>query len=179
MKFNKRIIFDKGFTLIELLVVIAIIGILSSIVLASLNTARTKAADVAIKANLRGIRTQAEMLYSTYGVYGVDETPTNFSQGVCVATADTLFADPVIKGQITAAGKNISSAGMANGSCVSSGSTWAVSVPLKSAPSTAWCVDSSGAAKVVGAATTYWGKPCYFCSYRWISTFGFRWGLCQ
>ncbi len=53
--------YKKGFTLIELLVVIAIIGILSSIILVSLNTARQKGMDGAVKGDLSTIRVQAAL----------------------------------------------------------------------------------------------------------------------
>lgn len=60
-KKNKQ---NKGFTLIELLVVVAIIGILASVVLASLNSARVKARDVKRMSDIRQIE-NALQLYIT------------------------------------------------------------------------------------------------------------------
>ena len=53
----------KGFTLIELLVVIAIIGILSSVVLASLNTARQKSRDAKRVADIKQIQVALELYF--------------------------------------------------------------------------------------------------------------------
>ena len=68
---------NSGFTLIELLVVIAIIGILSAVVLASLNTARSKGSDAAIKSNVNNARAAAELYY---------DSNSNSYAGVCAQT---------------------------------------------------------------------------------------------
>ncbi len=60
---------SRGFTLIELLVVIAIIGILSSIVLASLNTARQKGRDTRRLADVKQIQLALELYYDANGGY--------------------------------------------------------------------------------------------------------------
>jgi len=60
---------SKGFTLIELLVVIAIIGILATIVLVSLNSARQKARDVRRIGDLRQVALALEMYYDDHAAY--------------------------------------------------------------------------------------------------------------
>ncbi len=124
--------YSRGFTLIELLVVIAIIGILSSVVLASLNTARGKGADAAIKSNLNNIRAQAELVYD--GANGSYET-------VC----DNTQVTNAVNAAITAAG----SAGTLATRCADSATAWAAWVELKTEPTDSWCVDSTGQSKLL------------------------------
>lgn len=56
---------QRGFTLIELLVVVAIIGLLSSVVLASLNTARQKGRDARRIADLKQLQVALELYYAS------------------------------------------------------------------------------------------------------------------
>src|SRR5574343_1298092 len=60
---------QKGFTLIELLVVISIIGLLSSVVLASLNSSRIRARDAKRIQDVKQLKNAIEMYYDNYGYY--------------------------------------------------------------------------------------------------------------
>lgn len=78
----------KGFTLIELLVVVAIIGMLSSVVLSSLNTARANARDARRQADLRQIQTALELYYNVNNSYPGEvacDTSKGSGTGNCAA----------------------------------------------------------------------------------------------
>ena len=149
----------KGFTLIELLVVIAIIGILSSVVLASLNTARNKGADSAIKSQLAAIRPAAEILYDTNGCYGsscsstVPAVATAASCATGNGVANSIFADAKIYSQITAAKAAWGTGSLDACAATVGGTAWAAMVQLKTTSTTGWCVDSTGASKLETPAT--------------------------
>ena len=141
----------KGFTLIELLVVIAIIGILSSVVLASLNTARNKGADTAVKSNLSGARAQAELFYDVNG---------NSYDGVCgtvavsgVKTINSAVLAAAQASGLTAVGVNEAGA-VAEATCNATDDGWAAAAPIKTETGTLFCVDSTGAADTTTSAFT-------------------------
>ena len=160
MNLNRK---NLGFTLIELLVVVAIIGISASVVLASLNTARGKGADAAIKANMANLRAQAEMYYDTNGSYGgTGGSCVINSSGSIVGTGcvGNVTADPIFQAGLKAAAKaSGGSSLMVANVLAGTAPAWAAQVPLSGSISTKqWCVDSTGVAKQVSVALN--GTAC-------------------
>lgn len=83
-----------GFTLVELLVVIAIIGILATLLLLQLGTARSKARDATRIAHVNQIRSAVEFYFDDNGSYFTSTTVTGLTPKYLVQIPrDPLAAD--------------------------------------------------------------------------------------
>jgi prepilin-type N-terminal cleavage/methylation domain-containing protein len=143
---------NKGFTLIELLVVIAIIGILASVVLASLSSARNKGKDAAVKSQLASMKAQAELYYSTAesysGICTALQSANGFGgsggPGLLKAASDASGITNSINVLLTDAGT------YQNTTCHDAADTWVVEAPLSTSASGSpvmYCSDSTGVSK--------------------------------
>ncbi len=144
----------QGFTLIELLVVIAIIGILSSVVLASLSGGRKKSYNARVKAQLSQARTAAEVYYQENYYNG--ENTYNGSNQALTGTAGCGFGMFGVQGTNAgmhqfAVASNYPGIGSSDIVCNSpvSGSSYSMSIklPLAEGAINYWCLDSRGVIK--------------------------------
>jgi len=87
---------SQGFTLIELLVVISIIGLLSGLVLVSVQGSRIKAQDSRRLSDMRQMVTAITMYYDRFESFPANHTDSccgEWDQGPCLADGNDTFVD--------------------------------------------------------------------------------------
>jgi type IV pilus assembly protein PilA len=141
----------KGFTLIELLVVVAIIGVMSSIVMSSLNSARKKSNDAALKTQVKQFQTLLNLEYSETGSYSALQPNQWFPSGGSCSSYFTgnyaVKAQEVCQKMLDLSGNWFNSGSnlyrVYIGNTTSTSSRYSITAQMNST-NTAFCVGSSG-----------------------------------
>jgi type II secretion system protein G len=161
---------SRGFTLIELLVVIAIIGILSSVVLASLNDARQKSRDAKRIADVKQLQLALELYFDSEGTYpNATQFAATDGTGLVPDYIAALPTDPVdgLNYQYAALGSGISCTDYHLGANLENSGHSALDADVDAAASTGVC--TSGGTDFTGtdvagtncAGTASTGRTCY------------------
>lgn len=93
LSYKNKNVKQRGFTLIELLVVIAIIGLLSSVVLASLNSSRAKARDAKRISDIKQISLALEFFYDEHEYYPPTDKSSKLRHSLSYDTGCTWTPD--------------------------------------------------------------------------------------
>jgi prepilin-type N-terminal cleavage/methylation domain-containing protein len=126
---------QRGFTLIEMLVVIAIIGLLASVVLLALNSARSKSRDAKRAADVRQIMTALELYFNDCGSY-----PSSAVAGIAMGTANQSLSN----GSAANCGTNLGGGGANGGFGTTPGATiYMAQTPSAPTPQDGTCVATS------------------------------------
>lgn len=153
----------RGFSLIEILMVIAIIGVLATIVVVSVTSARNRGIDTSIQENLHTVRNQAELRHSNVGTYGsavaVQASAITTAPVYNATGANFLISDLPGNNALRAAIDEGDAAFYAIGV---NGQSWAVAVGLKSVTGY-WCVDANGTGKVITSGALGGGSAVALC----------------
>ena len=152
----------KGFTLIELLVVIAIIGLLSTLAVVALNSARQRSRDAKRVADIRQIQTALELGFSETSEYPTAATAVTLGTAAATTVLCNNAGNAVWQGSTTGCTttfmglvpSNPDPNGAAYSYTSATGATYSITFTLEGAtgqlPTGANCASPSG---IVGGAT--------------------------